>query len=59
MKVVVVIARVFLGLMFVFFGSNGFFKFLPAPPLTGLPCMEVSRLLRAAGAPECWKRLSV
>jgi putative oxidoreductase len=37
MKVVVVIARALLGLMFVFFGLNGFLNFLPAPPLTGLP----------------------
>ena len=37
MRVVVVIARVLLGLMFVFFGLNGFLNFLPAPPLTGLP----------------------
>src|ERR1700758_5499024 len=35
-KVVVVIARVLLGAMFVFFGSNGFLNFLPAPPLTGV-----------------------
>jgi putative oxidoreductase len=37
MKILVVIARVLLGLMFVFFGLNGFLNFLPAPPLTGLP----------------------
>jgi putative oxidoreductase len=37
MKIVVVTARVLLGLMFVFFGLNGFLNFLPAPPLTGLP----------------------
>jgi putative oxidoreductase len=37
MKIVVMIARVLLGLMFVFFGLNGFLNFLPAPPLTGLP----------------------
>ena len=37
MKIVVVIARVLLGLMFCFFGLNGFLEFLPAPPLTGLP----------------------
>jgi putative oxidoreductase len=37
MKIVVVIARVLLGLMFVFFGLNGFLNFLPAPPLTGVP----------------------
>ena len=36
MKIVVIIARVLLGLMFVFFGLNGFLNFLPAPPLTGV-----------------------
>jgi putative oxidoreductase len=36
MKVVIVIARVLLGLMFVFFGLNGFLNFLPSPPLTGV-----------------------
>jgi putative oxidoreductase len=36
MKVVVVIARLLLGLMFVFFGLNGFLNFLPSPPLTGV-----------------------
>ena len=36
MKIVVVIARVFLGFIFVFFGSNGFLNFLPAPPLAGV-----------------------
>ena len=36
MKVVVVIARILLGLMFVFFGLNGFLNFLPSPPLTGV-----------------------
>lgn len=37
MKIAVVIARVLLGLMFVFFGLNGFLNFLPAPPLAGVP----------------------
>lgn len=37
MKIVVLIARVLLGLMFVFFGLNEFLNFLPAPPLTGVP----------------------
>jgi hypothetical protein len=37
MKIAVLIARVLLGLMFVFFGLNGFLNFLPAPPLTGVP----------------------
>jgi putative oxidoreductase len=33
MKVLTVIARILLGLIFVFFGSNGFLHFLPMPPL--------------------------
>jgi uncharacterized membrane protein YphA (DoxX/SURF4 family) len=33
MKVATVIARVFLGLIFVVFGSNAFLRFLPMPPL--------------------------
>jgi len=32
MKYVIVIVRVLLGLMFVVFGSNAFFKFMPPPP---------------------------
>src|ERR1700751_4685923 len=36
MKIVVLIARVLLGLMFILFGLNGFLNFLPAPPLTGV-----------------------
>jgi uncharacterized membrane protein YphA (DoxX/SURF4 family) len=33
MKIATVIARVLLGLIFVFFGSNAFLHFLPMPPL--------------------------
>ena len=33
MKVLTIIARVLLGLIFVFFGSNAFLHFLPMPPL--------------------------
>jgi uncharacterized membrane protein YphA (DoxX/SURF4 family) len=33
MKVVTIIARVLLGLIFVVFGSNAFLHFLPMPPL--------------------------
>jgi putative oxidoreductase len=33
MKIVTIIARVFLGLIFVVFGSNAFLHFLPMPPL--------------------------
>ena len=33
MKILTVIARVLLGLVFLFFGSNGLLHFLPMPPL--------------------------
>jgi uncharacterized membrane protein YphA (DoxX/SURF4 family) len=33
MKIATIIARVLLGLIFVFFGSNAFLHFLPMPPL--------------------------
>ena len=33
MKTLTIIARVLLGLIFVFFGSNGLLHFLPMPPL--------------------------
>ena len=33
MKIATIIARVLLGLIFVFFGSNGLLQFLPMPPL--------------------------
>jgi putative oxidoreductase len=33
MKVLTVIARILLGLIFLFFGSNGLLHFLPMPPL--------------------------
>ena len=36
MKVAVLIARILLGLVFVFFGLNAFFNFLHAPMPTGL-----------------------
>ena len=36
MKIVAIIARVLLGLMFLVFGLNPFLKFLPAPPLEGV-----------------------
>jgi putative oxidoreductase len=36
MRIVVVMARVLLSLMFIFFGLNGFLNFLSAPPLTGV-----------------------
>ena len=36
MKIVVIIARVLLGLMLFVFGLNPFLKFLPMPPLEGV-----------------------
>jgi putative oxidoreductase len=33
MKILTIIARILLGLIFVFFGSNGLLHFLPMPPL--------------------------
>jgi putative oxidoreductase len=37
MKVLTVIVRVLLGLMFVVFGSNAFLQFMPVPPLPDTP----------------------
>lgn len=37
MKIAVLIARILLGLIFVFFGLNAFLHFLPQPPIQGLP----------------------
>ncbi len=36
MKIVAVIARILLGLIFFVFGLNGFLHFIPAPPIPGL-----------------------
>ena len=36
MKITSVIARFLLGLIFLVFGLNGFFQFIPMPPLTGV-----------------------
>jgi putative oxidoreductase len=36
MKIAVLIARILLGLLFLVFGLNGFFHFIPMPPPTGL-----------------------
>ena len=35
MQITEIIARVLVGLVFVFFGSNAFFHFLKVPPMTG------------------------
>src|SRR5262245_57298691 len=36
MKIVVIVARVLLGLMFFVFGLNPFLKFIPTPPISGV-----------------------
>lgn len=36
MKIIAIIARILLGLMFFVFGLNGFLNFIPAPPIPGL-----------------------
>jgi uncharacterized membrane protein YphA (DoxX/SURF4 family) len=36
MKIATLIARILLGLLFLVFGLNGFFHFIPMPPPTGL-----------------------
>ena len=45
MKVVTIIARVLLGLMFVVFGSNIFFHFIPMPPLPATLAGDFSKAL--------------
>ena len=48
MKIVVVIARMLLGLIFVFFGLNGFLQFLhPKDMPTGLALQFVSALMQS------------
>src|SRR5439155_21915610 len=45
MKVVTIIARVLLGLTFVFFGSNIFFHFISMPPLPATLAGDFSKAL--------------
>jgi len=44
MKVVSTISRYLMGIIFVFFGLNGFLQFLPTPPLTGIAGQYVGAL---------------
>jgi uncharacterized membrane protein YphA (DoxX/SURF4 family) len=48
MKIVALIARILLGAIFLVFGLNGFFHFIPAPPLPGL-AGEFTHALLASG----------
>ncbi|MFL6426660.1 MAG: hypothetical protein ACJ71S_00340 [Acidobacteriaceae bacterium] len=45
MKVAVLIARILLGLIFVFFGLNGLLHFLPSPPIPGVAGQFVGALV--------------
>ena len=47
MKIVALIARILLGLIFVFFGLNGFFNFLHAPMPSGLAGQYFSVLFQS------------
>ena len=40
MKIVSLIARILLGLMFTVFGANGFLHFIPQPPMADSPAMR-------------------
>ena len=42
MKIVALIARILLGLIFVFFGTNIFLQFLPVPPMPPGPMKDFS-----------------
>ncbi len=45
MKIVAIIARILLGLIFFVFGLNGFLHFIPAPPMSGLPGAFIGALI--------------
>ena len=47
MKIVSIIARILLGLMFTVFGLNGFFHFMPMPPMSGLPLQYFTVLVQS------------
>lgn len=47
MKIVVLIARIFLGLIFLIFGLNGFLHFIPARPVPGQAGIFLGVLIRS------------
>lgn len=49
MKILTIVVRILLGLIFVFFGSNGLFHFLPMPPLPGGVAGEFLHSFLASG----------
>jgi putative oxidoreductase len=55
MKILTIIVRILLGLLFVVFGSNAFLHFLPMPPMSGpsgdfITAMYVTGYLHAVAA---------
>jgi uncharacterized membrane protein YphA (DoxX/SURF4 family) len=49
MKILTIIVRVLLGLMFLVFGSNAFLQFIPAPELPKNLAGDFSRVFMASG----------
>ncbi len=45
MKILYLIARILLGLLFLIFGSNGFLNFIPQPPMPDSPASRFAILL--------------
>jgi putative oxidoreductase len=49
MKIITIIARILLGLIFVVFGSNAFLQFLPMPPIPQSLAGDYTRVFLASG----------
>ena len=49
MKIVTIIARILLGLIFVVFGSNAFLHFIPVPPIPQTLAGDYTRVFLASG----------
>ena len=45
MKILYLVARILLGLLFLIFGSNGFLNFIPQPPMPDSPAARFGTLL--------------
>ena len=45
MKILYLVARILLGLLFLIFGSNGFLNFIPQPPMPDTPATRFAMLL--------------
>ena len=49
MKILTIIARILLGLIFVVFGSNAFLHFIPVPPIPQTLAGDYTRVFLASG----------